>query len=93
VAEIERCAKDKRFVGVMLVMGDILGRSAPTGRFNAAAERWPAVGIHAAAYYHTRDHGSAGVPIHIEDYVAQAQGVPDQLTSVSSGAVSRGIRS
>ena len=81
VAEIERCATDKRFVQVlMLVMGDMpLGKRAYWPIY-AAAERlaWP-IGIHAGSNYHNPPTSVGWGSYHIEDYVAQATGVPDPI--------------
>jgi uncharacterized protein len=54
VAEIERCAQDKRFVQVlMLVMGDIpLGKRAYWPIYAAAEKHGLTVGIHAGSAYH-----------------------------------------
>src|SRR4030081_855562 len=54
VAEIERCAQDKRFVQVlMLVMGDMpLGKRAYWPIYAAAERLGLAVGIHAGSNYH-----------------------------------------
>src|SRR5260370_42092951 len=54
VAEIERCAVDKRFVQVlMLVMGDMpLGKRAYWPIYTAAERLGLAVGLHAGPNYH-----------------------------------------
>ncbi len=84
VAEIERCAKDKRFVQVlMLVMGDMpLGKRAYWPIYAAAERHGLAVGIHAGSNYHNPPTSVGWGSYHIEDYVAQAQAFQTQLTSL-----------
>ena len=81
VAEIERCAEDKRFVQVlMLVMGDMpLGKRAYWPIYAAAERLGLAVGIHAGSAYHNPPTSVGWGSYHIEDYVAQAHGVPDPV--------------
>jgi len=92
VAEIERCAQDKRFVQVlMLVMGDMPLASATTGRSmprtTGSADRHP-----------RRQQLSQPADLvgwgsyHIEDYVAQAQAFQTQLTSLIVEGVFAPIR-
>jgi predicted TIM-barrel fold metal-dependent hydrolase len=84
VAEIERCAPDKRFVQVLvLAMGEMpLGRR-PYWPVYAAAERHGlTLGIHAGSSYR-HPVTSLGWPSHyVEDYAAQAQGFQSQLASL-----------
>jgi predicted TIM-barrel fold metal-dependent hydrolase len=84
VAEIERCAADKRFVQVlMLVAGE-----RPLGKrhywpFFAACERLGLpVGIHAGSNYHNPPTSVGWGSYHIEDYDAQAQAFQTQMTSI-----------
>lgn len=84
VAEIERCAPDKRFVQVlMLVMGDIpLGKRVLWPIYEAAERLELAVGIHAGSAYHNPPTAVGWGSYHIEDYVGQAQAFQTQLTSL-----------
>ena len=84
VAEIERCAKDKRFVQVlMLVMGDMpLGKRAYWPIYAAAERLGLPIGIHAGSNYHNPPTSVGWGSYHIEDYVAQAQAFQTQLTSL-----------
>jgi predicted TIM-barrel fold metal-dependent hydrolase len=84
VAEIERCAGDKRFVQVlMLVMGDVpLGKRALWPIYAAAEKHGLPVGIHAGSPYHNPPTSIGWGSYHIEDYVAQAQAFQTQLTSL-----------
>ena len=84
VAEIERCAQDKRFVQVlMLVMGDTpLGRRALWPIYEAAERLSLPVGIHAGSAYHNPPTAVGWGSYHIEDYVGQAQAFQTQLTSL-----------
>jgi len=92
VSEIERCAKDKRFVQIiMLAM-----QESPLGRRHwwpiyAAAERHSLpIGIHAGSTYR-HSLTSLGWPtFYLEDYVAYAQAFQSQLTSlISEGAFAK----
>ena len=84
VAEIERCAKDKRFVQVlMLVMGDMpLGKRAYWPIYAAAERLGLPIGVHAGSAYHNPPTSVGWGSYHIEDYVAQAQAFQTQLTSL-----------
>ncbi|WP_183712927.1 amidohydrolase family protein [Bradyrhizobium sp. ERR14] len=84
VAEIERCALDKRFVQVlMLVMGDTpLGKRALWPIYEAAERLELPVGIHAGSAYHNPPTAVGWGSYHIEDYVGQAQAFQTQLTSL-----------
>ena len=84
VDEIERCAADRRFVQILLlVMGD-----APLGKrqfwpIYAAAERHGLpVGIHAGSAYHHPPTPVGWPSFYTEDYVSQAQAFQTQLTSL-----------
>src|SRR5262252_8938727 len=84
VAEIERCAKDKRFVQVlMLVMGDMpLGKRAYWPIYAAAERHGLPIGVHAGSAYHNPPTSVGWVSHHIEDYVANSQAFQTQLTSL-----------
>jgi predicted TIM-barrel fold metal-dependent hydrolase len=84
VAEIERCARDSRFVQVlMLVMGDMpLGKRAYWPIYAAAERLGLPVGIHAGSNYHNPPTSVGWGSYHVEDYVAQAQAFQTQLTSL-----------
>ncbi|WP_206580934.1 amidohydrolase family protein, partial [Mammaliicoccus sciuri] len=84
VAEIERCAQDKRFVQVlMLVMGDMpLGKRHYWPIYAAAERLGLPIGIHAGSAYHNPPSSVGWGSYHIEDYVAQAQAFQTQLTSL-----------
>ena len=84
VAEIERCAADKRFVQVlMLVMGDMpLGKRAYWPIYAAAERLGLTIGIHAGSAYHNPPTSVGWGSYHIEDYVAQATAFQTQLTSL-----------
>ena len=84
VAEIERCAKDKRFVQVlMLVMGDMpLGRRVYWPIYAACEKHGLPIGIHAGSTYHNAPTSVGWGSYHIEDYVAQAPAFETQLTSL-----------
>ena len=84
VDEIERCAVDRRFVQVLLlVMGD-----APLGKrqfwpIYAAAERHGLpLGIHAGSAYHNPPTPIGWPSFYTEDYVGQAQAFQTQLSSL-----------
>ncbi len=89
VEEIERCAADRRFVQVLLLVGSEL----PLGRrqnwpIYAAAERHGLpVGIHAGSTYR-HPMTSVGWPSYwTEEYVNQAPGFQSQLTSLIAEGV------
>lgn len=84
VAEIERCAQDKRFVQVlMLVMGDVpLGKRALWPIYATAERLGLPIGIHAGSAYHNPPTSVGWGSYHIEDYIAQAQAFQTQLTSL-----------
>lgn len=84
VDEIERCARDPRFVQVLLLaMGEL-----PLGRrhfwpFYAAAERHRLpIGIHAGSAYRHPVTSLGWPTYYVEDYAAQAQGFQSQVTSL-----------
>ena len=83
VAEIERAAKDRRFVQVLLfAMGDmLLGRRLYWPLYAAAEKHRLAIGIHAGSTYRHAPMAS-GWPAHrVEDYVAQSAAFESQVLS------------
>jgi uncharacterized protein len=83
VAEIERVAKDRRFVQVLLfAMGEmLLGRRVYWPIYAAAERLGLAIGIHAGSTYRHAPM-SSGWPAHrVEDYVAQSAAFESQLLS------------
>ncbi|MBV8850064.1 MAG: amidohydrolase [Methylobacteriaceae bacterium] len=89
VDEIERCATDRRFVQVlMLLMGETtLGRRHLWPIYRTAERLGLPVGIHAGSAYRFAPT-SAGWPSYfLEDYVAQSAGFENQLQSLISEGV------
>ncbi|MCW3476671.1 amidohydrolase family protein [Limobrevibacterium gyesilva] len=84
VDEIERCARDPRFVQVLLlVMGDSpLGKRRYWPIYAAAERHGLPIGIHAGSAYHTPPTPVGWPSYYTEDYVAQAQAFQTQLTSL-----------
>jgi predicted TIM-barrel fold metal-dependent hydrolase len=83
VEEIERVARDRRFVQVLLfAMGEmLLGRRLYWPIYAAAEKLELAVGIHAGSTYHHAPM-SSGWPAHrVEDYIAQSAAFESQLLS------------
>jgi uncharacterized protein len=84
VDEIERCAKDARFVQILvLAMGEVpLGRRHLWPIYAAAERHGLPIGIHAGSSY-KHPVTSLGWPsYYIEDYVSQAQGFQSQVASL-----------
>jgi predicted TIM-barrel fold metal-dependent hydrolase len=84
VEEIERCAQDKRFVQVlMLVAGDQpLGKRIYWPIYEAAERHGLAIGVHAGSNYHNPPTSVGWGSYHIEDYVANAQTFQTTLTNL-----------
>jgi predicted TIM-barrel fold metal-dependent hydrolase len=84
VAEIERCAKDPRFVQVlMLVSGEhTLGKRLHWPIYEAAERHGLAIGIHAGSNYRNPPTSVGWGSYHAEDYIAQAQSFQTQMTSL-----------
>ena len=83
VAEIERVAKDRRFVQVLLfAMNEmLLGRRIYWPIYAAAEKHGLAIGIHAGSTYRHAPMAS-GWPAHrVEDYIAQSAAFESQLLS------------
>ncbi len=84
VAEIERCAKDQRFVQVLV----LAMQETPLGRRHfwpiyAAAERLGLpLGIHAGSNYRNPVTSLGWPSFYVEDYTSQAQGFQGQVTSL-----------
>jgi predicted TIM-barrel fold metal-dependent hydrolase len=89
VAEIERCATDRRFVQVLV----LAGTARPLGRRNywplyAACERHGlALGIHAGSEFRNPPTALGWPSYYLEDYVANAQSFQYQLTSLFAEGV------
>ncbi len=84
VDEIDRCAADRRFVQVLLlVMGDVpLGRRQYWPIYAAAARHGLPIGIHAGSGYRHPVTGIGWPSYYTEDYAAQAVAFQSQLTSL-----------
>ena len=88
-AEIERCAGDRRFVQVLLlVMGEtMLGRRHHWPIYAAAERHGLPIGIHAGSSYR-HPPTAVGWPSHfVEDYVAQSVAFQSQLASLIAEGV------
>ena len=81
VDEIERCAKDKRFVQVLvLAMQEVpLGRRHYWPIYAAAERHGLPIGIHAGSAYRNPVTSLGWPTWYIEDYAAQAQGFQSQV--------------
>jgi predicted TIM-barrel fold metal-dependent hydrolase len=84
VAEIERCAPDKRFVQVLvLAMGEApLGRREYWPVYEAAARHGLPIGIHAGSSYRHAVTSLGWPSWYVEDYCANAQGFQAQVASL-----------
>jgi uncharacterized protein len=84
VDEIERCAKDPRFVQVLvLAMGEVpLGRRHFWPIYAAAERHGLPIGIHAGSAYRHPVTSLGWPTYYVEDYAAQAQGFQSQVTSL-----------
>jgi predicted TIM-barrel fold metal-dependent hydrolase len=84
VDEIERCATDRRFVQVlMLVLGDMpLGKRFYWPIYRAAEKHGLPVGIHAGSAYRHPVTSVGWVSHYTEDYAAQAAAFQTQLASL-----------
>ncbi len=84
VEEIERCAPDRRFVQVLLlVMGDMpLGRRLYWPVYAAAEKHGLPIGIHAGSNYHNPTTPTGWGSYYTEDYVNQAAAFQTQLASL-----------
>jgi uncharacterized protein len=84
VDEIERCAKDPRFVQVLLLasMDNPLGKRHYWPIYAAAERHGLAIGIHAGSNYHNPPTACGWGSYYAEDYFGQAQAFQSQLTSL-----------
>jgi uncharacterized protein len=84
VAEIERCAPDKRFVQVLvLAMGEApLGRREYWPVYEAAQRHGLPIGIHAGSSYRHAVTSLGWPSWYVEDYSANAQGFQAQVASL-----------
>ena len=89
VDEIERCAKDKRFVQVLvLAMQEVpLGRRHFWPIYAAAIRHGLPLGIHAGSAYRNPVTALGWPTWYIEDYAAQAQGFQSQVASLITEGV------
>jgi len=89
VAEIERCAPDRRFVQVlMLVMGDQpLGKRAYWPIYEAAQRHGLPIGVHAGSSYRNPPTPVGWPSYHAEDYVNQAQAFQAAVSSLVAEGV------
>jgi len=88
-AEIERCAADRRFVQVlMLVMGDApLGKRQFWPIYEAAERHALPIGVHAGSSYRHPPSPVGWTSYCVEDYVNQAQAFQSGLTSLVTEGV------
>jgi uncharacterized protein len=89
VDEIERCAKDKRFVQVLVMaMQEVpLGRRHFWPIYAACERHGLPLGIHAGSAYRNPVTALGWPTWYIEDYAAQAQGFQSQLASLITEGV------
>ena len=89
VDEIERCAKDKRFVQVLvLAMQEVpLGRRHFWPIYAACERHGLPLGIHAGSAYRNPVTSLGWPTWYIEDYAAQAQGFQSQVASLITEGV------
>ena len=89
VDEIERCAKDKRFVQVLvLAMQEVpLGRRHFWPIYAACERHGLPLGIHAGSAYRNPVTALGWPSWYIEDYAAQAQGFQSQVASLITEGV------
>ncbi len=84
VAELERCAVDKRFVQVLLLaMGEApLGRRMYWPIYEAAQRHGLPIGIHAGSSYRNPVTSLGWPTYYVEDYCAQSLGFQSQVASL-----------
>lgn len=89
VAEVERCAADRRFVQVLFIAGgeEPLGKSRFWPIYEAAERHGLALGIHAGSSYHHAVTGSGWPTYWSEDYAAQALALHTQVGSLVAEGV------
>jgi predicted TIM-barrel fold metal-dependent hydrolase len=89
VAEVERCAADRRFVQVLLLAGSArpLGRRNFWPLYEAAAKHDLAIALHAGSELRNPPTALGWPSYYLEDYVANAQAFQYQLTSLFAEGV------
>jgi uncharacterized protein len=89
VKEIERCAKDPRFVQVLLLaMGELpLGRRTHWPIYEAAERLGLPIGVHAGSSYRHAPTPTGWPSYFVEDYVAQSFAFQSQLLSLLAEGV------
>jgi len=89
VDEIERCAKDKRFVQILvLAMQETpLGRRHHWPIFAAAEKHGLPLGIHAGSNYRNPVTSLGWPTSYVEDYTSQSQGFQSQVASLITEGV------
>jgi predicted TIM-barrel fold metal-dependent hydrolase len=89
VDEIERCASDRRFVQVMLLVGseNTLGRRQYWPIYAAAERHGLPIGIHAGSMYRHPMTPAGWPTTYTEEYVNQATAFQSQLTSLIAEGV------
>ncbi len=82
-AEVDRCAADPRFVGVLLlVMGDRpLGHRSYWPIYRAAARHHLPIGVHAGSTFRHAPIASGWPSYHLEDSIVQAAAFEDTVVS------------
>jgi uncharacterized protein len=88
IAEIERCAGDKRFVQVLMLAGnkELLGQRSHWPVYEAAQRHHMPIGVHAGSLYHHPLATSYG-SYQVEDYVAQSFAFESQVLSLVAEGV------
>ena len=89
VDEIERCAKDRRFVQILVLamQETLLGRRHHWPIFAAAERHGLAVGIHAGSNYRNPVTSLGWPTSYVEDYTSQSQGFQSQVASLITEGV------
>jgi len=89
VAEIERCAPDKRFVQALFIAGteEPLGKSRFWPIYEACERHGLTMGIHAGASYHHAVTGSGWPTYWAEDYAAASLAMHAQVGSLVAEGV------
>ena len=89
VAEIERCAADRRFVQILLLAGSArpLGRRNFWPLYEAAVKHDLPVALHAGSELRNPPTALGWPSYYLEDYVANAQAFQYQLTSLFAEGV------
>ncbi len=84
VAEVERCAEDKRFVQALFIAGteEPLGKSRFWPIYEACERHGLTIGIHAGSSYHHAVTGSGWPSYWAEDYAASSLAMHAQVGSL-----------